>query len=330
MRAAVYGGIRFAALGDSLTEGVGDPAPDGAGRRGWAALLAGGLAPAEVAVEFRNFAVSGAQTQDVWRRQTPQALAFGPDVVSVVVGVNDTLRHTFDIHRVAARLDAVHGAFAERGALLLTACLPDPGALLGLPGALARPLARRQRAVNTVVHALSERYGAVHVHAADGEWVADRAMWSADRLHPGEAGHRALAVRFHAQLRASGRELGPEPALTAERPPPSRTASLTWLATAGTGWVLRRCTDLLPQLAALAAEELRHELRGTGSRLDLRASAAVSAALASVGAAAIAPASAGQRGGVGSGGVGSGSGGVGSGSGAAGGGAGRGVPARVL
>ncbi|MDQ8703387.1 SGNH/GDSL hydrolase family protein [Streptomyces sp. LHD-70] len=277
------GELRFAALGDSLTEGVGDPVAAGQRWRGWAALLAEGLAPPEVPVDFRNFAVSGAQTLDVWERQTPQALAFGADVVSVVVGVNDTLRCTFDIHRVADRLDQVYGAFAERGSVLLTACLPDPGALLGLPGTLARPLARRQRAVNTVVHALSERYGAVHLHAADGAWVADRSMWSADRLHPGEAGHRALALRFHARLRASGREVGPAPSAEAERPPPSRTASLTWLATAGAGWVLRRCTDLLPQLAALAAEEVRHGLRGTGSRLDLRAAAAASAALASVG-----------------------------------------------
>ncbi|MYU18663.1 SGNH/GDSL hydrolase family protein, partial [Streptomyces sp. SID8361] len=32
--------LRFAALGDSLTEGLGDPVPGG--WRGWAALLAGG------------------------------------------------------------------------------------------------------------------------------------------------------------------------------------------------------------------------------------------------------------------------------------------------
>ncbi|GAA2275885.1 hypothetical protein GCM10010234_09450 [Streptomyces hawaiiensis] len=42
----------------------------------------------------------------------------------------------------------------------------------------------------------------------------------------------------------------------------------------------RRCTDLLPQLLTLAADELRHRARGTSARLDLRASAAVSAALA--------------------------------------------------
>ncbi|MER5951653.1 SGNH/GDSL hydrolase family protein [Streptomyces sp. NPDC001904] len=270
--------LRFAALGDSLTEGIGDPV--GGGRwRGWAALLATGLAPAHVPVEFRNFAVSGAQTGDVLDRQLPAALAFAPDVVSVVVGVNDTLRHTFDIHAVAARLDSVYGAFGAQGAVLLTACLPDPGALLGLPGALARPLARRQRAVNSVVHVLSERHGAVHLHAAEGDGVADRALWSADRLHPGERGHRLLAARFHALLEASGVAHGPAPGTEPDGPAPTRTAAWWWLATAGTGWVARRCTDLLPQLVALAAEEVRHGLRGTGARLDLRASAGVAAAL---------------------------------------------------
>ncbi len=272
--------LRFAALGDSLTEGIGDPV--GSGWRGWAALLAESLAPAEDPVEFRNFAASGAQTSDVLLRQLPRALAFAPDVASVVVGVNDTLRATFDIHAVTARLDAVYGAFAERGAVQLTACLPDPGALLGLPGVLARPLARRQRAVNSVVHALSERHGAVHLHAADANWTADRALWSADRLHPGERGHRRFAARFHAVLADAGEALGPAPDVEPERAPPTRAAALWWLATAGTGWVARRCADLLPQLLALAADEARHQVRGTGGRLDARASAGVAAALASV------------------------------------------------
>ncbi|MEV6026760.1 SGNH/GDSL hydrolase family protein [Streptomyces sp. NPDC052036] len=272
--------LRFVALGDSLTEGVGDRV--GETWRGWAPLLAGGLAPVDAAAEFTNLAVSGAQTRDVLERQTPQALALRPDVVSVVIGVNDTLRYTFDIHAVAARLDQAYAAFRAQNAVLLTACLPDPGSMLRLPGALARPLARRQRAVNTVVHALSERYGAVHLHAADGEWISDRAMWSADRLHPGERGHRQLARRFHALLAEAGVATGPAPSPEPEFPAPTRSANLLWLATAGTGWVVRRCTDLLPQLLTLAAAEVRHKARGTSARLDLSASHAVASALAAL------------------------------------------------
>ncbi|MGW6026496.1 SGNH/GDSL hydrolase family protein [Streptomyces sp. NPDC055099] len=270
----------FVALGDSLTEGVGDPV--GRGLRGWAALLAGGLAVGEGEVRFHNLAVSGAQTSDVLRHQLPAALELRPGLASVIVGVNDTLRCTFDIRGVATRLDEIYGACARQGIPLLTACLPDPGAMLGLPGALARPLARRQRTVNAVVHALSERYGAVHLHLAEDAWVADRTLWSADRLHPGERGHRLVAARFHALLAARGLAAGSPPSCEPQLPSPTRSANLLWLATAGTGWVARRCTDLLPQLLALAAEEVRHQVRGSSARLDLSAAHAVTAALAAL------------------------------------------------
>ncbi|MFF0205445.1 SGNH/GDSL hydrolase family protein [Streptomyces sp. NPDC005017] len=272
------GPVRFVALGDSLTAGVGDRVADG--WRGWAALLADGLDPE--AVSFTNLAVSGAQTRDIVESQLPVALGLKPDLASVLIGVNDTLRCTFDIHAVAARLDRAYAAFAEQGTVVLTACLPDPGAMLGLPGSLARPLARRQRAVNTVVHALSERYGAVHLHASEGGWLADRALWSADRLHPGERGHRQIALRFHELLAEAGLADGKPPEAEPQCAAPTRAASLLWLATAGTAWVARRCTDLLPQLLRLAADETRHRVRGTSARLDLGAAHAVALALAAL------------------------------------------------
>ncbi|MFF1961388.1 SGNH/GDSL hydrolase family protein [Streptomyces sp. NPDC058220] len=272
--------LRFAALGDSLTAGVGDPVPGG--WRGWAALLGGGSAEPQTGVLFHNFAISGALTRDVEERQVPAALDFEPSIASVLVGVNDTLRRAFDIQDLAPRLDRACGALAARGTVLLTACLPDPGSMLGLPAPLARPLARRQRAVNAVVHALSARYDAIHLHMADASWVAERSLWSADRLHPGERGHRMIAARFHELLTARGLTLGPPPALEADQPPPTRTAALRWLATSGTGWVARRCKDLLPELLRLAGDEVRHRARGSSARLDLHADHTLSCALAAL------------------------------------------------
>lgn len=273
---AVRPPIRFAALGDSFTEGIGDPVPGG--RRGWAALLAEGIGDGRRGVEFRNFAVSGSLAGDVRDEQAPAAAAFRPDLASVVVGVNDTLRRSFDIRLLARRLDEACALLTEGGAVLLTACLPDPGAVLGLPAPLGRPLARRQRAVNSVVHALSARYDAVHLHASDGAWIRDRSLWSADRLHPAERGHRTVAAGFHALLAAHGAPPRREP----EQPPPSRADSLLWLATAGTGWLVRRSTDLLPQLLCLAGAEVRHWARGTTGQLDRRADLALQSALATV------------------------------------------------
>ncbi|MFF0557545.1 SGNH/GDSL hydrolase family protein [Streptomyces sp. NPDC004266] len=273
------GPLRFAVVGDSFSEGVGDRV--GGTWRGWAALLAEGLTAEGRGTAFLNLAVSGALSADVADEQAPRALAFRPHLASVVVGVNDTLRHTFDIGLLARCLDRVCADLDAVGAVLLTACLPDPGRMLGLPPPLARPLARRQRSVNAVVHALSDRYGAVHLHLADPVWTEDRALWSADRLHPGERGHRAVAAGFHRLLAARGLAHGAPPRTEPAQPSPTRSEALLWLATAGTGWVLRRSRDLLPQLLLLAGAELRHWADGTGTEpLDARADAALTAALA--------------------------------------------------
>ena len=248
--------LRMAALGDSLTEGLGDPLPGGAWR-GWAALLAVGLAPVAEAVDLRNLAVSGARTTEVLHRQLPSAQEYRPHLASVLVGVNDTLRAGFDITAVADRLDTTMAALAADGALLLTACLPDPGRMLGLPGPLARPLARRMRGVNEVVHVLGERHPSVHVHLAACDWVGDPRMWSVDRLHPSERGHRALAREFHVLLAARGVATGPAPGPEPTGSVPTRAGQAWWMATRGTRWVLERCTDLLPDLVHLAATEAR-------------------------------------------------------------------------
>ena len=60
---------RFAALGDSITVGMGDPAPGG-GWRGWATLLAGTLPHPEL----HNLATLGALAADVERAQLPAAI----------------------------------------------------------------------------------------------------------------------------------------------------------------------------------------------------------------------------------------------------------------
>src|SRR5262249_19764745 len=153
--------MRFVALGDSITVGFGDPLP-GHGWRGWAALLAEALD-----AEFHNFARSGALTVDVADAQLPAAVGLRPDIVSVLVGVNDTLRAKFDVARIGAALTRTIGTLREQGSVVLTARLPDPGLMFGLPKVLARPLARRIRAVNAVFEAIAERYDTVHFDAAE-------------------------------------------------------------------------------------------------------------------------------------------------------------------
>lgn len=81
----------FVALGDSITQGIGDPV--GGAWRGWAVLLAEGLRDPSLHVLSRS---CGACCADVERHQLARALALSPDVASVVVGFSDTLRVGFD------------------------------------------------------------------------------------------------------------------------------------------------------------------------------------------------------------------------------------------
>ncbi|MEJ3749239.1 SGNH/GDSL hydrolase family protein [Actinomycetes bacterium KLBMP 9797] len=249
--------VTFVALGDSTTAGYGDPMPGG-GWRGWARLLADGLGD----VAFHNLARSGALAVDVVRDQLPDALDRAPQLASVVVGVNDTLRSDFDVAVIGATLNRIVGRLDEAGALVLTACLPDPGRMFGLPGALARPLGRRIAAVNAVIHAVAAPVCGIHLHIPDLAGVYDPRMWSIDRLHPGERGHRLLAGAYFDLLAAHGFPVHQRPDPEPTNPPPTTREQMRWLATEGTRWFYRRSTDLVPQLARMAVAEWWYHLRG--------------------------------------------------------------------
>jgi lysophospholipase L1-like esterase len=236
----------FVALGDSTTVGFGDRQPDGSWR-GWAPILAAALG-----ARLYNLAGSGAQTSDVVADQLPRALALRPDVAAVLVGTNDTLRSPFDPARVAANLDRTVAALRAGGAEVLTIRLPDPGRMFGLPGPLARPLARRMRALNAAADLVAVRHRTVHFDAAGHPDSYDRRMWSVDRLHPSERGHRFLACSFYDLLGLPGSRPDPTPS----SPTPTRAAQAWWMATQGTRWMIRRSTDLLPGLLGLAYAEL--------------------------------------------------------------------------
>ncbi len=226
---------RFVALGDSITLGIGDPVrlPPPAGQRGqgkrawrgWAALLAASLPDADLHIVAGN----GACMADLERDQLPMALQLRPDIASVVVGVNDTLRPGFDPGRIAASAAHTIGALRAAGADVLTMRLPDPGRMLGMPGVLARPLARRAREINEAMDGVAQRFGTLHFDAAGDSDVYDPRMWAVDRLHPSERGHRLIARRFHALLAQAGRR-------SARRQGPSRSASRRRRASSWHGW----------------------------------------------------------------------------------------------
>ena len=222
----------FAALGDSITLGIGDPV-GGRSWRGWAALLADGLTDPELHI----LAASGACAAEIERDQLPRALSLRPDIASVIFGINDTLRPGFDPELIASSTERTVAALRSTGAQVLTMRLPDAGRMLGLPGVLARPLARRTQQINAVLDAVSSRFGTIHFDAAGTPETYDRRMWAVDRLHPNERGHRLIARSFHSLLATAGHPVGPP--LTRSRPirrHPGSRRSPGWRQRERRGW----------------------------------------------------------------------------------------------
>ncbi len=257
--------VRFAALGDSTTAGIGDPVPGG--WRGWARLLADAMAGSHD-VSFCNLAVSGAVVGDVRHGQLPQAIAHQPDIASIIVGVNDTMRSTWDRPRIRAELLGTAASLHEAGALLLTARFHDHGAVFGLPGVLRRPLFRRIEFLNEVYDEIRAAYGGIQVDLSAHPEVASREFWSVDRLHPSELGHRALARAFAEHLRGHGFHFAPPSEERDGGYVPNWRSDLSWMVTQGAPWVGRRARDLGPWAARMAWAEAatvqvrrrRHEL----------------------------------------------------------------------
>ncbi|MGZ0147966.1 SGNH/GDSL hydrolase family protein [Kribbella sp. WER1] len=261
--------LHYVALGDSTTVGVGDPmngssttdlsgagARPGEGWRGWASLLADSLASTH-RVTFSNFATSGATVPVVATEQLPATGAGPIDIASLIVGVNDTLRSTFDAGRIRDHLHECAEHLTARGALLLTVRFHDHGKVFGLPRWLRRPLWQRIEQVNLAFDDLHARYGGIRLDMADYPEVYRRDFWSVDRLHPGERGHRKLARAFADELAVRGVRIDVPPDLDCASRPPSRWADAVWLAREGVPWVGRRAHDLLPWAARMAVTQFR-------------------------------------------------------------------------
>src|ERR1700748_2899006 len=226
---------RIVTLGDSITLGMGDPAPGG-GWRGWAYLLAAGLPKPEL----HNLAANGAQAKHVDRDQLPNALLLRPHVASVVVGINDTLRAGFDPVRSGQAITRTVAALTAGGATVITMRLPDPAQMCGLPSGLARPLSRRMRAVNGELDRIAAHYGTVHWDASTDPETYDRANWSVDRLHPHERGHRLIARGLWDGLAAAGVPVATRPGAGLDGPAPDWRDDVLWMATRGSRWLARR------------------------------------------------------------------------------------------
>jgi lysophospholipase L1-like esterase len=185
---------RYVAIGDSLSEGLGDPLPGG-GLRGWAVLLADHLRQFSPEMSFTNLAVRGYRARDAIQRELPAAIALQPDLVTVFIGGNDVLlTPRLDGARFADELDQLLAPFADPNVTVVLSTLPDLAAVSLLPPPLRAQLRRRVETVNDVIRRAAHRYDTVLLDAWAEPRILRNSMWSFDRIHPGAAGHRLIAA----------------------------------------------------------------------------------------------------------------------------------------
>lgn len=252
---AVRSYVRFAALGDSVTYGIGDHLPSG--DRGWASLLAAAMGETHD-VSFHKTARPGATAADMRAGQLEDALAHRPHIASLVVGLNDTMRSTWDPARVRADLMYCAQRLTEEGATLLTVRFHDHTRVFGLPHLLARPM----RARIAILNEIYRRFGGLRVDLAAHPGVYDREFWSVDRLHPSELGHRVVADGFAALLHDAGLAFE-SPGLQLDGGVHGRLANVQWLLIAGVPWLGRRARDLAPAVARSWLTRIRAQARPT-------------------------------------------------------------------
>jgi lysophospholipase L1-like esterase len=180
----------FVALGDSFTEGVGDPYPGGTGYRGWADRFAERLAADRPDLRYANLAVRGRLVGQVVAEQVPQAVAMAPDLVSIAAGGNDLLRSRADPDALAQAFDAAIAQLraASREVLVFTGF--DPRAF-----PLIRLIRGKIAAYNMHLRVIADRRGCRLVDLWSMRVLGDPREWSADRLHLGPDGHRRVALR---------------------------------------------------------------------------------------------------------------------------------------
>ncbi|MEV6792399.1 SGNH/GDSL hydrolase family protein [Streptomyces sp. NPDC051320] len=198
--------------GDSITDCQRLESEEGLGF-GYPLRVAGewGFRHSDRPVTWLNTGVGGHKVMDLESRWQADVLDARPDVVSILVGVNDTGWHSLDpdgylisAEEFAAGYDRLLAPLAAAGTELILIepfLLPISGSVEAGDMYVDDEVRKKWRAdldpKIQVVRELARAYGA-HLLAADGMFAELAAAtgpeyWAADGVHPTPAGHAALA-----------------------------------------------------------------------------------------------------------------------------------------
>jgi len=185
--------IRYVAIGDSFTEGMGDELPDGR-VRGWADLVAQGWADGTgEQIEYANLAIRGKLIAPIVEQQLEPALALKPTHLSFNGGGNDILRPRADAERIADLFSHVLRRCDEEGVALILLSGANPTVQLPLGSVMRR---RGDLLSRVVEQRIADRADVIRaLNWFDAE-LSKPSYWSEDRLHMNPRGHHRVAARL--------------------------------------------------------------------------------------------------------------------------------------
>ncbi|MFT3716623.1 MAG: SGNH/GDSL hydrolase family protein [Gordonia sp. (in: high G+C Gram-positive bacteria)] len=228
---------RFVALGDSQTEGLGDPDPRFE-YRGWADRLAEMIAVHSPGLHYANLAVRGKTTREALDEQLAPAIGMRPDLVAAPVGMNDVIGSA-DMGRVSDDLETLFGRLTDTGATVLTCTFPNLARTIPMGGLFEDRLLQ----INDLMRGFAERFGLVLVDLHSAPVLVDPRSWSQDRLHASPFGHSRFAEAAAHALNLPGSSdawtapLAPLP----EKPRLARHAGdARWAVQFLTPWLIRK------------------------------------------------------------------------------------------
>jgi lysophospholipase L1-like esterase len=228
---------RYVAIGDSFTEGIGDPEPRSpGGSRGWADRVAEQLGARADDFAYANLAIRGRLLQQILDEQIDPALELRPDLITISAGGNDIIRPGTDPDEVASRLDGGVERLSRDGATVVVFNGPDIG---GTP-VLGR-LRGKVAIYNENVRTVAAKHDAIVADMWALRELTDPRMWAPDRLHFSPIGHQSIARMVLAALNVDN-DLE---AFAADPLPPrpwrqARTEDMGWAREYLLPWVLRR------------------------------------------------------------------------------------------
>jgi len=229
---------RYVALGDSFTEGVGDPDPEAPnGLRGWADRVAEQLAAAapEGSFAYANLAIRGRLLDRISSEQVDAALELHPDLVSLSAGGNDLIRPGADPDALAARLERMIERLERSGATIVVFTGVD---------VRFQPVFSAIRGKVAIYNENIRAIAAGHDCVVADQWalrsIQDARMWTDDRLHLNPTGHHEVARMVLAALGVDNPLRPLEPAPMHRNWREARAQDLVWAREHLVPWVLRR------------------------------------------------------------------------------------------